>query len=420
MKGQKRSWRWVAALGAVALLSIGVAACGGDDDDDAGGGEVKGFTDAGYKAAGFKTVTIDANASVKIGISSALSGDVKGLGEPIANAAEVAFEGVTIKGHKIEVVKEDDLCTPEGGPAAADRLVKAGVVAAVGPICSGGTRASLQIYDKAGITHCSPSATAGDLTTPQRAEGPYVTFFRVPVLNADEARAQADFAKAKGWKTAFIVNDTDDYGKDLAAQFKKAFEAGGGKSVGEAGYEKKQTDFKAIITNIKQAKPDVVYMAGFFAEATTFIQQMRAESELKSTPFMGGDGIKNEEFLKAKDAAEGAYLALPGTTSKAEFDAFAAKYAAKTKGKAEDATFGAEAYDCGTVILKALEKTAVEKSGKLEIDLKKLNEAVKTTKDLKGASGSITFAANGDRAGAVVRFFLVKGGKYEEVPATGK
>lgn len=421
MKGQMRSWRLVATLGAVALLAIGVAACGGDDDDDGGDGAVKGFTDAGYKAAGFKVVTIDAGAPIKIGISSALSGDVKGLGEPIANAAEVAFEGVTIKNRKIEVVKEDDLCTPEGGPAAADRLVKAGVVAAVGPICSGGTRASLQIYDKAGITHCSPSATAGDLTAPQRAEGPYVTFFRVPVLNADEARAQADFAKAKGWKTAFILNDTDDYGKDLAAQFKKYFEAGGGKIVGApAGYEKKQTDFKAIVSNIKQAKPDMVYMAGFFAEGTTFIQQLRAESDLKATPFMGGDGIKNEEFLKAKDAAEGAFLALPGTTAKAEFDAFAAKYAAKTKGKAEDATFGAEAFDCATVLVKALDKIAVEKSGKLEIDLKKLNEAVKTTKDLKGASGTISFGANGDRSGAVVRFFVIKGGKYEEVPATGK
>ena len=50
----------------------------------------------------------------------------------------------------------------DGGPAAADRLIKANVVAVVGPICSAGTNASLSLYDKAGITHISASATAGN------------------------------------------------------------------------------------------------------------------------------------------------------------------------------------------------------------------------------------------------------------------
>ncbi|MGH2632370.1 MAG: ABC transporter substrate-binding protein, partial [Tepidiformaceae bacterium] len=196
--------RWIIAAGALALLAMAAAACGDDNTSKttattgAGGTTAaSGFTDAGYKTAGFKTVTIDSGATVKIGISSALSGDAKGLGVPIADSAEAAGQGVTIKGHAVEFVREDDLCTAEGGPQAADRLIKDNVVAVVGPICSGGTAASLESYDKAGITHISPSATAGNLTTPSRAEGPYVTFFRVPVLNADEAKAQADFAKNK-------------------------------------------------------------------------------------------------------------------------------------------------------------------------------------------------------------------------------
>jgi len=412
--------RWGAIfLVALAALSLFAAACGDDDDNTSktatqanGGG--KGFTDAGYKAAGLdkaKNVTVEKGASIKIGISSALSGDVKSLGEPIADSATAAGDGVDISGHKIEFVREDDLCTPEGGPAAADRLVKAGVVAVVGPICSGGTRASLAIYDKAGITHVSPSATAGDLTAPTRAEGPYVTFFRVPVLNSDEAKAQAAFAvdKLKA-KKAFVVFDTDDYGKDLSQQFQDAFKAKGGTIVGSpAGYEKKQTDFKSIISNIKAAKPDMVYMAGFYAEATPFLKQLRADSELKSLPFMGGDGIKNDELLKGAGAdAEGAYLALPGTTG-AKF----ADYKAKYKG-ADTATFGAESWDSATILIEAIKKASKDDGGKLTIDLKALNEAVKNT-NLEGASGKITFGSNGDRAGAVVRFFQVKSGKYEEL-----
>ena len=110
--------------------------------------------------------------------------------------------------------------------------------------------------------------------------------------------------------------DTDDYGKDLSNQFQIAFKAGGGTIVGTpAGYEKKTTDFKSVISSIKAAKPDVVYLAGFYAEATPFIQQLRQDSDLKNTPFIAGDGVKNDEFISgAKSAAEGAYLALPGTT----------------------------------------------------------------------------------------------------------
>lgn len=420
-KGKRSRLSWL--LATVALMAALVAvACGGDDDDDDDAGGSVGFSEAGYKAAGLdkaKVVTIDGD--IPIGISSALTGEVAGLGIPIADSAEVAGDGVTIKGHKIKWVREDDLCTPEGGPAAADRLVKAGVVAAVGPICSGGTRASLQIFDKAGITHISPSATAGDLTEPVRPEGPYVTFFRVPVLNADEAKAQADFAyNTLKAKKAFVVFDTDDYGKDLSAQFQKFFKEEGGQIVGTpAGYEKKQTDFKSIISEIKAAKPDVIYQAGFYAEATPFLQQLRADSDLKNIPYVGGDGIKNDELLTgAKDAAEGAYLALPGTTG-SQFETYKKKYSDKFKGNAETATFGAEAYDAATAIIKALEKVAVEKDGKLEIDLKKLNEEIKKS-SFEGASGKVEFGNNGNRAGGVVRFFKVEGGKYVQLEAGKK
>lgn len=413
--------RWVVALGVVALVAIAAVACGGDDNSKStatsGAGSTSGgFTDAGYKTAGFKTVTIDSGASIKIGISSALSGDAKGLGVPIADSAESAGVGVTIKGHAVQFIREDDLCTAEGGPQAADRLIKDNVIAVVGPICSGGTAASLDSYDKAGITHISPSATAGNLTSPARAAGPYVTFFRVPVLNADEAKAQADFAKNKLKATkAFVVFDNGDYGKDLADQFQNFFKADGGSIVGSpAGYEAKTTDFKSIVTNIKAAKPDVVYLAGYYAEATPFLQQLRAESTLKDTPFLAGDGVKNDELIAgAKDAAENAYLALPGIEG-SEFNTYATAYKNKFQGDATTATFGAEAYDSATAIIKALDKVAVDNGGKLTIDEKALNEAIKAS-DFAGASGQIKFLSNGNRAGTVTRFFQVQGGKYVDI-----
>lgn len=420
-RGRASAWLWT-LLALLAIVAVGVAACGDDDDDDDGGDDAtKGFSEAGYKLAGFKEVTIDSGAAVKIGISSALSGDVKGLGEPIAIAAELAGDGVTIKGHKIEFVREDDLCSPDGGTAAADRLVKAGVVAVVGPICSGATVASQPQYEKAGLTTISPSATAPGNTNPPRSEGPYVTFFRTTFSDAIQGPTQAKFAKEKlNAKTAYIVFDTDAYGTGLRDAFKKAFEDGGGKIVGKPeGFAKKTTDFKSIIANIKKEKPDVVYFSGFYAEATPFLQQLRAEAELKNTPFLTGDGPKNDELLKgAGAAAEGAYFSLPTPSQKgAAFDAFSKKYEAKTKKPAESGTFVAESYDAATVIVKALEKVATDDGGKLKIDLKKLNEAIRDTV-LDGASGKIDFANNGDNLGGAetpVSLWQVKEGKFVEI-----
>ncbi len=418
-RGFRTRLPWLIA--AVALVAAMFAvACGGDDDDDSG--ESVGFSDAGYKTAGLdkaRIVTIDGD--IPIGISSALTGDAAGLGIPLADSAEVAGEGVTIKGRKIQWVRSDDLCTPEGGPAAAERLIQAKVVAAIGPICSGGARAALKIYDDAGITHISPSATAGDLTASVRPEGPYVTFFRVPVLNADEAREQAKFAtETLDKKKAFVLFDSDDYGKDLANEFQNYFKEEGGQIVGTpTSYEKKQDNFTSVIASIKEAKPDVIYQAGFYAEATSFLLQLRADPDTKDITYIGGDGIKNDELLTgAKDAAEGAYLALPGTTG-SQFETYKQKFAEKFKGNADTATFGAEAYDAATAIIKALEEVAVEKDGKLEVDLKKLNEEIKNS-SFEGASGKIEFGDNGNRSGAVVRLFKVEGGKYVQLEAGKK
>ncbi|MBK7330531.1 MAG: hypothetical protein IPI85_16080 [Dehalococcoidia bacterium] len=76
--GKMSRWTWLMAM--VALLAIFAVACSGDDDDDSSSA---GFTDAGYKTAGLdkaRVVTVDGD--IPIGISSALTGEVAGLGIP--------------------------------------------------------------------------------------------------------------------------------------------------------------------------------------------------------------------------------------------------------------------------------------------------------------------------------------------------
>ena len=401
---QRARWLWlIASLAIVAMLAI---ACGDDDDDD--------DTDGGNGDGGsFETVTVGDGAPIKIGISTILAGDLESLGVPIAQAAELAGEGVEIEGHAIEFIRRDDQCTPEGGASAASQLIEEGVVAVVGPICSGGVIAAQDLYEAAGITHVSPSSTAIAATAPDRGT-PYGTFFRVTYNDGIQGPAQAEFALNELKVTnAYIVYDTDAYGSGLRDAFGDAFEDGGGTISGKEGYEKKETNFQSIVTNIQGSDAELVYFAGFYAEATPFLQQLRQVD--KDILFLSGDGVRDDEFLAGAGAdAEGAYLSLPSPVLQgAVYDDFASRFQAATGEAASDSPFTAEAFDAATVIIKALMEVAEADGGELKIDLGALNEAIANTK-IDGAVGAISFDEKGDNSGGEtpVTLFVVKDGEF--------
>ncbi len=404
---------WLIAI--VSMMALVAVACGDDDDDDDDDGN--GGGDVTYGTAGFKTIEIAAGAPIKIGISSILSGDLTAIGLPIADAAELAGEGKTIKGRAIEWVRADDQCTADGGASAAAQLIQANVVAVIGPVCSGAVVASQPAYEEQGITHVSPSSTAISPTRPDRG-AVYQTFLRTTYSDAIQGPAQADFAyNTLNARTAYVVYDTDAYGSGLRDAFSAAFRDIGGSIVGSAeGYEKGSTDFLSIVTNIQAAKPDLVYFAGFFAEATPFIKQLRAENP--DVLFLSGDGVKNDEFIAGAGVdAEGAYLSLPSPAYTAPaYETFGAAYEAKTGGSRDASPFLAESYDAATIILAAIEKVAVEEGGVLKIDLKKLNDEIRAT-ELAGAAGTIKFDARGDNVGGEtpVTLFKVANGDYEAI-----
>lgn len=402
-RGTRLSKFWYLALASIALVALVAAACGDDDDDDddgAGGGE--------------NTVTISAGDTIKIGISSILSGDLEALGVPIAQAAELASVGVTIEGFEIEWVRKDDSCSPEGGQSAASQLLEAGVVAVVGPVCSGSVIAAQDQYEAAGVTHVSPSSTAIKSTSPDRGT-PYSTFFRVTYNDAIQGPAQADFAiDTLEVNTVFIVHDTDAYGTGLQDAFAEAFVDRGGEIVGSAqGYEKGATDFQSIIASIQAEDPDLVYFAGFFSEGTPFLQQLRGVNA--DVLFLSGDGVRSAEFISGAGAdAEGAYLSLPSPVLEGGvFDDFAAKFEAEVGAAAIDSPFTAEAFDAATVIINALIEVAEKDGDDLVIDLDKLNKAIADT-DFTGVIGRIKFDDKGDNAGGEtpVTLWIVTNGEF--------
>ena len=86
-----------------------------------------------------------------------------------------------------------------------------------------------------------------------------------------------------------------DYSVDLLKFFKDEFTKLGGTIVGEQSYSTGDTDFRAQLTPIRAAKPDAVYVPGYYQEVALIVKQGRQIG--LTMPFIGCDGWANQALL---------------------------------------------------------------------------------------------------------------------------
>ncbi len=345
-----------------------------------------------------------AGDTIKFGIAGPHSGDLASYGLPSAAAAKLVIDKVNanggIKGKKIEILKEDDVCKPEIATNTATKLVSSGVEVVLGHICSGATVAAMPIYKDANILVMSPSATSDELTY----SGKYPNFFRTIAPNAAQSPAMIDFAINKlGFKKIAIVHDKGDYGKPLAEGAKAYVEKSGkGQVVLFEGITPGAMDYSAIVQKIKESDAEVVVFGGYHPEASKIVSIMN-KKRLK-TKFVSDDGVKDDTFIKvAGEDAEGVYAAGPQDNS-ANPLALKAKEEHKAAFNSDPGAFYEGAYAATVVMLNAIEKAG---STKLE-DLKKVLQTEKVDTPV----GAVSFDQKGDAIGVGFSMYVVEKGKY--------
>jgi branched-chain amino acid transport system substrate-binding protein len=252
-------------------------------------------------------VAVHAQAVVRIGSASPLSGPGAHQGKDIENGARLAIEdlnaqGATIGGKKVKWVlqAEDDASDPKTGTAVAQKLVDGGVVAVVGHLNSGTTVPASKIYDSAGIPQISPAAT-----TPLYTHQGFKTAFRIVandnLVGKVLAAYSIDTLKAK--KIA-VIDDRTAFGQGLADQFIKDVKAKGGAQVVSRQFTNdRATDFNAILTQIRAQKPDVIFYGGMDATAGPMLKQMQALGI--AAKLVSGDGVCSEKLPQLAGAALG-------------------------------------------------------------------------------------------------------------------
>jgi branched-chain amino acid transport system substrate-binding protein len=174
----------------------------------------------------------------------------------------------------------------------AQQLAAKNVAFVAGHYCSGSSIPASDVYNEAGIIQISPASTNPKYTDLRPKEG-----FSYRVCGRDDQ--QGDVA-GKYLATKFkdkniaIVDDKSAYGKGLADETRKAMNAAGKKEALNDTITAGEKDYSALVTKLKEAKIDLVYLGGYHTEAGLIIRQMRAQG--MKTTLMGGDALVSTEL----------------------------------------------------------------------------------------------------------------------------
>jgi branched-chain amino acid transport system substrate-binding protein len=331
-------------------------------------------------------------------------------GIPCARGVEMAVAEVNkaggINGRQVLLIGEDEKDSPATAVNAVQKLINVDkVVAMVGPMTSGDTMASGKIANDAKVVLISPTATTPKLS----GFGDYI--YRGCSRIDTQAKVLTDYV-AKKWKpkTVGIFFSNEPYGKGCAALFTKFFEKNGIKVVATESFMRGSRDFKAQLTKIKAAKPDILFIPGYTPETAPAAAQAR-QLGMKQR-ILGVYGDMDPVYIQlAGKAANGHVIGVEYDEGYAtpKNKKFKKDYEALVKKNKDpyNIMFAALSYDAASLILEGMKKNGPTADG--------IRKFLNEVKDFDGVTGKLSFDKTHDvvRSGTSGVYIVeVKGGKY--------
>jgi branched-chain amino acid transport system substrate-binding protein len=243
---------------------------------------------------------------IKIGLLAPYSGPFAGSGKQIEGGVRAYLEqhGSKVAGREIEVlVKDTTGPAPDVAKALAQGLiVRDKVDFLAGFVLTPNAMAVAPLATEAKKPMVIMNAATSAITT----KSPFVVrvSFTLPQVSAP----LATWAAKSGVKAVYTLVSDYAPGVDAEGQFKKTFEAAGGKIVDSVRVPVQNPDFTPYIQRIKDAKPEAVFIfvpAG--AQGTAFLKafQERGLDKLGIKVLATGDVTEDQELPSMGDAALG-------------------------------------------------------------------------------------------------------------------
>ncbi len=335
---------------------------------------------------------------IVIGQYGSLTGSEATFGIMTDRGVSLAIKQVNaaggVKGKKLKVITLDDQGKSEEAATAVTKLITQNkVMAIIGEVASSRSLAAAPIAQQYKVPMITPSSTNPKVTE----VGDYI--FRVCFIDPFQGTVMAKFANEnlKAKKVAILTDVKSDYSVGLATFFKETFTNAGGTIVSEQSYSSGDIDFKGQLTNIKTAKPDAIFIPGYYTEVGLIARQAR-QIGLKQ-PLLGGDGWDSTKLSEiGKDAINGSYFSNHYTTEST--DPTVQKFITDFKAEYNEVPDGLAAmgYDAAKVLIDSLNRATA-------LTPVALRDAIAQTKDYPGVTGKITIneQRNAVKAAVVVQ-----------------
>jgi len=324
---------------------------------------------------------------IRVGEIATVTGDFAAYGVAEVESVKIAAEEINaaggILGRPVEIIMYDCRTRQEDMVNAARRLVEQDKVCAViGPSGSGLCIAASPVFNRGKVPHLGTLPTNPLVTVDEKGNvRPYN--FRICFLDPYQGKMIAVFsAKELGKKKAGVLYDvSSDYSQGLREFFIKSFKEYGGEIVADEGHRGEDVDFRAQLTVIKDANPDVLVIPTMGKCLPLAVKQARDLGI--EVPIVGGDGYGDFMWEIAGDAMRDTYWVSHVDRYDPTLEAFFNKYEEKTGTECMEFMNAIMAYDCLYWLKDAIERAGTD-------DPVKVRDALEATKDLKLLHATLT------------------------------
>lgn len=343
MKGDTKMRKFYKSSLVIALLSVLLIlqACGGGSDSS-------GSSDSGEDG--------DGDEVIKLGIISSTTGRGAAYGEAQNDGVNLALKEIEeaggVDGFTLDVYQEDDESEPPTGVTVAKKLIdQNGVDVIVGSSSSLVTIAFMQENERNKVPLLNAMAGAPEITETghEHVWRTLVTDIYLDVQAVEKLMDENDY------KNFAFLAENSDYGVPPLDKASEKVEEKGGTVVAYEKYTPGDTDFKAQLSKIKAANPDVVFTHGYYTEGSIIARQIEELGIDAQLVVNMGQGLTTFADL-AEGAEEGTIFPsswLPdeeNEMSKEFYDKFVAEYDREPGG------FEAASYESIYMVIEAAKR----------------------------------------------------------------
>lgn len=332
-----------------------------------------------------------AGTDIVIALEGPLTGDQASNGRDMLRGARLAVRQVNaaggVLGRQVRLVALDDQADPARAAGMVTKAAKAGAVAVIGPYNSSVGQVNLPLYVKKDIVPLR-------MTSSTQTEGFGAT---TQPMDSQVSPVEVAYLVSTGAKRVAMLVDPSEYTAGMASRTSTALEARG-IAVTKVPIVAGAADYAADVATALASAPDVVYSSTYFPEGAKIAQAI-ASANTPAACFMGLANV-DPAFVTAAGIPMAQRCMFSGTPAAAQLPTAGSYVTAYRKAfDTRPGVWGTFTYDSAKVLFAAMERAGTT-------DHDAVLKAVLATKDVEGATGTITFERSTGNRKVVPVFIL--------------